>query len=259
MWARFSNAKRHPTKDIKKDIRGLALKLIGVEGEKLIEEHQDDVTQDFILVTTDTLQTATVKDFQKSIYALTGGFFKLFFYGITHLKVIIRSLKQIDKCSHLLETPFFSSSAYLLGDGQAVKYAVFPQSSQKTPLPAQPSDNFLRERLVNTLGENEVCLDFMIQEQLDPESEPVEDPTVSWKTPFIKVATIRIKKQSFDSAAQMTYGENLSFNPWHSLTTHRPLGGANRARKFVYKVVSDFRRKRNDVKDTKEPTTIIKF
>ena len=35
-----------------------------------------------------------------------------------------------------------------------------------------------------------------------------------------------------------TFGENLSFTPWHSLPEHRPLGGINRARKAIYRAIS---------------------
>ena len=43
----------------------------------------------------------------------------------------------------------------------------------------------------------------------------------------------------------MQHCENLSFNPWHSLPAHRPLGGINRARKVVYPALSKLRHERN--------------
>ena len=63
---------------------------------------------------------------------------------------------------------------------------------------------------------------------------PVEDPTVEWKSPFIKVATLKLPSQTIDSPEQLEFCENLSFNPWHSLPEHEPLGGINRPRKQVY-------------------------
>ncbi|MEK1942330.1 MAG: hypothetical protein AAAB16_18325, partial [Pseudomonas sp.] len=36
-----------------------------------------------------------------------------------------------------------------------------------------------------------------------------------------------------------------SFNPWHALPEHRPLGGINRLRKAVYEAVSAYRHERN--------------
>lgn len=257
-WIRLSNAKRHPSPDRKKDMRGMAIKLLGVDGKKLIEEKKNATTQDFLLVTSKTLQTKSVKDFQKSIYALTSGGIKLFFFAITHLPVIIRSIKQISKCSNVLEKSYFSTTPYLFGNNQAVKYAVFPQKKHNTPFPKSPKDNFLKDQLIKDLGEGDVYFDFKIQFQIDPKKMPIEDPTKEWKSPFIKVATIKIPKQKFNTQEQIKFGENLSFTPWHCIQEHRPIGGVNRARKKVYEIVSAFRHEMNDAKND-EPTEIIDF
>ena len=257
-WIRFSNAKRHPSADKKKDMRGMALKLIGVNGKKLIEQDKNAVTQDFLLVTSKTLQTKSVKDFKKSIYALTDGGLKLFFFAITHLGIIIRSIKQISRCSNLLEESYFSTTPSLFGKENAVKYAVIPQSKSVSPFPSTPSNSFLKERLINDLDLKDIYFDFMVQFQTDSIKMPIEDPTKEWKSPFVKLATIKIPQQKFDFISQTKYGENLSFNPWHSIAEHRPLGGANRARKKVYEIVSNFRHKNNDVKQT-EPTELENF
>ncbi len=64
--------------------------------------------------------------------------------------------------------------------------------------------------------------------QTDPATMPIEDPTIEWdesKAPFITVATVRIPKQTFDSAAQQSFCENLSYTPWHALPADRPVWG----------------------------------
>ena len=46
-----------------------------------------------------------------------------------------------------LEAPYFSCVPYLLGEGQAMQYSVWPKSSKRTPiprLPLRPPDNYLR-------------------------------------------------------------------------------------------------------------------
>ena len=73
---------------------------------------------------------------------------------------------------------------------------------------------------------------------------PVEDASIEWSehsAPFRKVATIVIPPQTFDTPARMTFCENLSYTPWHSLPEHRPIGGINRARKVVYEAISKMR------------------
>ena len=109
------------------------------------------------------------------------------------------------------------------------------------------------------LADGEACFDFMIQFQTDPVQMPLEDPGKPWDeeiSPFIKVATIKIPAQSFDSDAQMEFCENLSFTPWHSLPEHRPLGGVNRVRKDVYRTLSQFRHDKNKV-PRQEPTADV--
>ena len=101
--------------------------------------------------------------------------------------------------------------------------------------------------MINTLSETDVFFDFYIQHQIDAHLMPIEDPTVKWNSPFIKVGRIRIPMQQFDTDERKKVAENLSFSPWHSLEEHRPLGAFNRARKAIYTAMSEFRHMRNVV------------
>lgn len=259
-WIRFSNAKKKPAPDSKKDMRGMAIKLIGVPGEKLVEQHVNDVTQDFLCVTSQTLQTRSVHDFQKSLSALMAGGFKLAWYALTHVRVVIRSMKQISACNNLLTTSFFSTTPYRFGNNETmvVKYAVIPQENQPVTPAVKKTGNFLKEQLINDLSHTDFYFDFMIQFQEDAKTMPIEDPTVKWRSPFIKLATIKIPKQQFNSSEQQNYGESLSFTPWHCIKEHRPLGGVNRARKAVYIALSAFRHKLN-IQTEQEPVTMKTF
>jgi hypothetical protein len=51
----------------------------------------------------------------------------------------------------------------------------------------------------------------------------------------------------------MAFADNLSFNPWHSLPEHRPLGNQNRARKKLYLELSKLRQSMNETRRL-EPT-----
>jgi hypothetical protein len=77
---------------------------------------------------------------------------------------------------------------------------------------------------------------------------PIEDPSVEWSetlSPFITVANIRVPAQNFDSREQNLFCDNIAYNPWQALPEHRPFGGINRLRKFVYEAVSTYRHVRN--------------
>ena len=261
-WIRFSNSSENPSEDIKKDIRGFALKLMGVEGEKLIETQKDATTQDFIFLSTNQFLTKDAKDFFKLVEcgALNkkkslSDYLGITRYFLTRPRVAISLRRGLRKYAHLLEMEWFSTTPYLLG-GRAVKYALKPWLKTKSALPENPSENYLREKLAEHLAREGTGFDFMVQFQLDPYREPIEDSLVVWKeenTPFHKVATVKIPRQEIDSTEQLSFAENLSFNPWHCLPEHRPLGSANRVRKAVYIAISEFRRGRNRVPNT-EPT-----
>jgi hypothetical protein len=122
--------------------------------------------------------------------------------------------------------------------------------------------DFLRLGMIDFLHNHPAVFDLMAQTRADEDGMPIDDASVSWsqaKSPFRKVATLKIPRQVFwprpglsASLMQMTermikLGENMSFNPWHSLEDHEPLGSINAMRRIVYPAIASFRRGRNDV------------
>ena len=129
-----------------------------------------------------------------------------------------------------------------------MKYSVRPCSDRKTKIPWNPPDDWLRQSMAKTLSQTDVELDFLIQLQTDFKRMPIEDASIEWPerlSPFVPVAKIRIPKQEFTSPAQMVFARELSFNPWHCIAEHRPLGNQNRARLMIYPVLSRLRQTMN--------------
>ena len=256
-WIRFSNASRTMEPDIKNDIRGMAIKLMGVPGEKLLEQEKDETTQDFLLINSPVFLTRNLAEFIAMEKAVSSGnLLSIAGFFLTHLHVGWRIFKALGKCAGLLQTTYYSSTPYLFGSN-AVKYCAAPQVSAPTPaaIPATPAGNYLRQELIQRLSGGEVLFDFSVQLQTDPDSMPIEDPSCAWPeevSPLRKVATIRILQQNFATPQQNELGENMSFTPWHALPEHRPLGSINRARKTVYQVISAFRHEASHVA-RKEP------
>ena len=253
-WIRFSNMNDPPQPDIHKDSRGMAIKLMGVEGAKLLESEKHALTQDFVLMSTQFFVTRGAIEFARLVEALEGGFPRLMLHFALNPRLLSLFLKARQRCASPLEISYGSTTPYLFGE-RAVKYAVRPAQPPTATIPPHPSDDFLREAMVRHLSQREALLDFLIQFQTDARKMPIEDPRVVWSeplSPFIKVATIRIPVQEFDNPRQHEYGDNLSFTPWHSLPEHRPLGGVNRARKTIYEEMSKFRHLRNQ-SDRHEP------
>ena len=83
-------------------------------------------------------------------------------------------------------------------------------------------------------GENGAQFELCLIPQADPVDDPIENPMVPWKSEPVAVATIKVAPQVFDTPERMKEAEDMSFDPWHALAEHRPLGGINRARRDVY-------------------------
>jgi hypothetical protein len=85
----------------------------------------------------------------------------------------------------------------------------------------------------------------LVQLYVNDEKTPIENPMQEWReedSPFIKLATINIPAQKFDFDERKRLDEGLSFNPWHTLPAHAPLGSVNLARKHVYQEMAKARR-----------------
>lgn len=246
-WVRFSNQSAPPAPDNVKDIRGVAIKLMGVEGDKVLEKEKYAKTHDFILISTNYFVTKNVVDFAKLIQALVAGKLKLILFFLLHPKIAYNLLSSNKNFGSLLEARFWSVSPYTFGD-RIVKYSLKPCSDEKTDIPAHPEDNYLTSVMEKQLNSKEYFFDFMIQFQKDPKKMPTEDLSNAWseeESPFIKVATLKIPQQVFNTSEQQDYGDNLSFTPWHCLPEHTPLGSVNRGRKVVYDTLSTFRHDTN--------------
>ena len=104
---------------------------------------------------------------------------------------------------------------------------------------------FLIEQL--TLRKIPAHFDLSVNPQTDAEAMPVEDPSVEWTSAPVRLATISIYPQKFDSPEQLAFFESLSWTPWNALPEHLPLGGINRARRKVYEDSSALRHKTTGV------------
>lgn len=257
-WIRYSNLSGSKKPDISKDSRGMAIKIMGVPGKKILPEEADAPTQDFVFMSTQIFVTKDVRGFSKLLKAINRGKISAGFFFLTHLRLLGLFSKVSIQVPDLFDVEWGSTTPYLLED-RAVKYAVLPRTPSGATLPTGDdiSDNYLRERMVATLDKGDVYLDFYVQVQTNANTMPIEDPRVAWDrglSPFIKVATIRVLQQTFDTPAQQLYGDNLSFTPWHSLPEHRPLGGINRGRRVIYSTMSKFRHGRNGEEVGPEPS-----
>jgi catalase len=251
---RFSNGAGQD--DRQGDAHGMAIKLLEVEGPKLIGNDPGASTQDFILVDNpfffikDAAQYATfsaafVRSHKSSPIGLLIGLLFGYFWRHIHELLLLLEFRGHTP-GNPLSTRYWSTTPYKLGE-VAVKYSAYPHASAAKHGPVA-TPNGLREAMVETLSNHEARFDFIVQRQADAHSTPIEDPTVVWDervAPTIKLATLRIPAQSFTSPEQMSACEALSFNVWRCLAEHRPLGAINRIRRQVYESISKRRHELN--------------
>jgi hypothetical protein len=104
--------------------------------------------------------------------------------------------------------------------------------------------------MVAALAAGDVEFDIRLQLQTDPHRMPLENNAVLWPeklSPRVSAATLRIPRQKFDSPSQLDFDRRLSYNPWHCIAEHRPLGNQSRARRRMYDTLSKLRHSMNNV------------
>ena len=256
---RFSNgdgvgAGQAPDADSKSMMRGMAIKVLGVEGRKLLGFQQHATTQDFLLVNRPEFFLRNIFEYTGAMERVGRGLLGLAEFALHHPQAAYHLIRggillkfddnQID---NPLNTTYFSKLPFRFGP-LVVKYRARPCKPVPVVIPSDPPPRYLRAAMKaqldpSTDGDKErACFVFEIQRHKD---EPLEDATAKWDAPFEEVARISIPKQDFDTDAENTACENLSFSPWHALAEHRPLGSLNRGRKVVYQVLSKFRHDEN--------------
>lgn len=263
VWMRFSNSVEKITADGEKDFRGLAMKLTEVTGERFAKPGDEQHTQDFLFLGHDAFFAANPQQFFDFFFENFHGSRTKFL--ITHPRGAWNILRGAKVYNNPLNVKWNSVTPYALGlpmtgsDGaqtypNVVRYAL--RTCSDNPGSITDSDHYLAMNLDKQLKSGSGCLDFYIQLQKDPHDNPTENALISWSeddSPLIKLARIEIPSQTFTSEAQKQFCENISFNPWHGIAEHRPLGGINRARQIVMKDLSDFRLEQNGV-ERFEPT-----
>lgn len=259
-WIRFSNGDMLVQSDGKPDARGMAIKVMGVKGEKIAPELTGAATQDFIMTNTPAFFNRDVFDYAEDMRYLaklqrTRWFVSLFPPRL-HPKLLYRAVQTVSKKINTpLQPQYYSMLPYRLGE-TALKYSTRACSGMRFDEIAEVDkndDNYLTEAMQKHLAHDAACFDFMVQPQNPAADMPLDDASVIWSetaSPFVPIARVHIPPQQFTDPQQQALCENLSMNPWHGVGRWEPLGSLNRARRLVYNAVSTYRHARNDVKIT---------
>ena len=243
--------------------RGLAMKVLGVSGERL-PGSEGDTTQDFLMVNGPAFVAPNPKAFLTTLKPLAKTTDKV--EGVKEavsatLQVVESVLETVGIKSptvqtlggapntHPLGDTYFTQVPFRYGDFIA-KLSLAPVSPNLTELTGDPvntSDrpDALREVVRATLVEQDSVWELRVQLCTDLEKMPIEDATVVWdekQSPYIAVARLTVPAQvSWEPGTSEAQENALAFNPWHGLAAHQPLGGVCRFADAVDAASAKFR------------------
>jgi hypothetical protein len=240
VWVRFSNGVGWSQADNKNDARGMAVKAMNVEGKKYSQD--EAATQDFLMTNSPTPVGKNAEQFMSFAHANAAGLFPSLLFLLTH-PVSGTALTRTASIESAATEGYWSGGAYHLGAHQAIKYMAKPCDGAPPRSTARDDPDYLRDDLERA-ARGGLCYTFYAQFQVDPVETPIENAAKQWDTevsPLVPVANIVLPPQEITSAREAEFCKSLSFNPWHSIPAHKPMGHINRARRYVYQSSRMFR------------------
>ncbi len=264
---RFSTNPGDILDDTVSSSRGLALKVIGVEGERL-PGSEGEASQDFVMINGPAFSAPNPKKFAQSLKLLaattdTGQTWKKAFSAVLRKAVSALSSAGINGGSlkalggHPMTNPlgetFYTQTPFRYGKYVA-KFSVAPVAPDLVALKDAPvalsgKPNGLRAVIIDYFRSSDAKWELRVQMRTNPETMPIEDSTVVWpeaESPYVAVAEITVRRQpawNEDRARQVDDG--MAFSPWHGILAHQPLGSINRVRRSAYPLSAGYRGQHN--------------
>jgi hypothetical protein len=257
--------------------RGLALKVIGVDGARL-EGSELAVTQNFVFVNGPAFSTSGVRKFLSSLKLVALTTDKAPRSKIA-LAATMRGAEKLVEAfgaesgalkalgghplTHILGETFYSQVPMLFGPYMA-KLSVVPVSPDLLRLTGLKLDlhdkpNALRDAVSDFFASGGGEWELRAQLCTDLAAMPIEDASVPWPeslSPYVAVARIVADPQvSWSETLSAAVDDGMSFSPWQGVQAHRPIGSVMRVRKEAYRMSAEFRGQHNG-KRIEEPRHI---
>lgn len=238
---RLSNGGADRAADARPDVRGFAIKVLGVSGPGALGGETNE--QDFLLINHPAFAFPTSDEFVGLVMNATRGTFALVRYVLGRYGVL-GGARQLRRMKQTFGAPFagfalqpmFSAAPIACGP-YAAKVRLLPVNNAATPA-ADPTD--WSADVAQRLAVGDLRWDLQLQFYVGDATTPIEDASVVWpesEAPFTTVAQLTIPRQDPRSEAGRQLAaaiEAARFDPWNALAEHRPLGEIMRARKAVY-------------------------
>lgn len=237
---RLSNGGMDKAPDRVPDVRGMAIRVLGVHGESALG-NGPAASQDFTLINQEAFAfagSAEFVDFAEAGSRGQGALVKHLFrrYGpLGGARMLAKLLRLANKpFSGFATEPFFSAVPMACGP-YAVRMRLLPSSANGRPHPKAGDD--WGADFAARLSHAPLHWDMQLQYYTNERLTPIEDASVNWATPYATVARLMLPPQDLTAPEARELARQVeadAFDPWRALAEHRPLGDVQRARKVVY-------------------------
>jgi hypothetical protein len=262
--------------------RGLAIKVIGVDGERL-PESEGEVTQNFVLVNGPAFAVPNAKAFLGNLKLLASttdhieGVKKVVSAALRGLNSVVQATTGQPNPTlanlggqpetHILGETFYSAVPIRWGDYIA-KVAVVPVSPElkaleQTHLNLNGHPNGLRDAVVRFFAEQGGVWEVRAQLATDLEHTPIENAAKVWdeeRSSYIPVGRITVQPQTaWSEARSRRVDDGMYFSVWHGLLAHQPLGSIMRVRQQAYEQSAKFRAEHGGGDPLREPREAVRL
>ena len=281
---RFSNGSSRVTIDKNSGMaQGLAIKVFGVEGEKLAPGEENSPNVDFNLINHPIFFCNTAEHYmfidqlflKVNDYFAKGTFGKLEFAYLwaTEMgkafpgKETLKELKAFMSFQDIPAKNSFLHDYYSMGAVRHGDYVAklrahpseeFVSKINHIDVDVENIDEAFRPAILEEIRNHDFEFDIQIQLCKNLDDQPVEDLTKEWSqelSPFQTVAKLYIPKQEVPDDGNFEIMENLSFTPFRQIEENRPIGNLQRTRLKAYEASSKMRHQLNS-KARKEPKNL---
>ena len=249
-YVRLSNGTGGTQHDHKGDVRGLALKIVGIEGKKIIPGMESAKTQDLLFINHPTTAVRNADEFLAIVRAMQSPLLLLpkLIGGVGFGRafgIIKKAAKDLGmKVVSVATTPYFTAAPIQWGP-YAVKVGLQPRAKDEPGAKRGDGADYLGEELAARVKAGAVVYDLRIQHYTDPVNTPIEDHDKEWNADWVTIGTVTIPQQDPGSARGKKVAELVdafSFDPWHALAEHKPIGNMMRARNHAYRLSTQERK-----------------
>ncbi|HPL77823.1 MAG TPA: catalase [Burkholderiaceae bacterium] len=237
---RLSNGGLDRAPDRTPDIRGFAIRVLGVEGDSALGNGPAR-SQDFTLINQEAFAFPKSDEFVDFVVAAAGGggsLLKFLFkrYGVFGGPLrMLKLIKSVGRPFGGFATETLFSAVPMACGPYAVRVRLVPAGANGAATKGANAD--WGADFSARLAKHHLQWDLQLQPFVSEALTPIEDASVNWPSPYTTVARLSLPRQDTASAKGQELAAEAEagvFDPWQALAAHRPLGDVQRARKVVY-------------------------